>query len=301
MPKTDIQINSTRIGTISLDAQDIYAHGGPEFPVLLIRIDFGISAYQQYGQPPIIKPLTCVSITGEFCSPPQRTVARFQHGESCYASRSDALVLSSQITFSIPIDLQVVERIEQARTGNLLAALKIRPLLAIHSPDGKAVETLCVASVAEIPVTIPKSEWVEKILPGLGYGGLELLEVRINDRAIAQQLPQSIEEIKQARQSLLNGDWEKAVQQCRNAIELIVLSKPLAIPATSKFKDKVDAFINDYLTASDEQGKLLSKQMVLIWEITSQAHHPSPTFKRPDAEFIVRATSALIGYWGRLL
>lgn len=28
------------------DPQDIYAHGGPVFPVLFIRVDFGITPYQ---------------------------------------------------------------------------------------------------------------------------------------------------------------------------------------------------------------------------------------------------------------
>lgn len=149
MPKIDIQLDSSVIGSINLDPQDIYGHGGPDFPVLNIRIDFGITPYQQYGEPGI-KPLTCLSFEGEFCSPPERTVARFQHSDCHYSSRKDTRTFTSQITFNVPLDLRTVDHIEQARNRNLQAAIKLKPLLAMHSPDDKVIETLRYAPVSEI-------------------------------------------------------------------------------------------------------------------------------------------------------
>jgi hypothetical protein len=149
--------------------------------------------------------------------------------------------------------------------------------------------------------TIPKSEWVEKVLPGLGYKGLELLEFRMSDRALAQQLPQSVEEIKQGQQHLLDADWERAAQRCRNAIELLVVARPLSVPITSRFADTINAFVNDHLTTNPEEAKLVAKQMNLPWEVCSPAAHPLPVVSKADAEFIVRTTAALIGYCGKLL
>src|SRR2546421_9362273 len=98
MPKIDIQFDSYVVGNISLDPQDIYAHGGPDFPVLFIRIDFGIMPHQQYGKPGL-KPLTCISFDGELCSPPEQTVTRFHHSDCYYSSRQDTRMYNSQITF----------------------------------------------------------------------------------------------------------------------------------------------------------------------------------------------------------
>jgi hypothetical protein len=49
MPKIDIQLDSSNIGA-SAWTRNIYAQGGPDFPVLYIRTDFGILPFQQYGQ-----------------------------------------------------------------------------------------------------------------------------------------------------------------------------------------------------------------------------------------------------------
>lgn len=299
-PKSIFSSTATTSGSISLDPQDLYAHGGPDFPVLFIRTDFGITPYQQYGQQGI-KPVTCLSFDGEFCSPPERTVARFQYSECHYSSRKDTRTFSSQVTFVVPLELRTVYLIEQTRNGNLQAALKLKALLAMHSPDDKVIETLRYAPLTELRFTIPKSEWIEKVLPGLGYGGLELLEIRMSNRAVAQQLPQAVEEIKQAQQHFLDADWERAVQRCRNAIELIVNARPLSVAVTSRFSDKINAFINDHLMANAEQAKFIGKQMNLLWEVCSPAAHPLPVISKPDADFIVRTTAALIGYCGRLL
>jgi hypothetical protein len=301
MPKIDIQLDSSNIGILGLDPQDIYAQGGPDFPVLYIRTDFGIMPYQQYGQPDGLKPLTCVSITGEFCSPPERRVALFQHWDCQHSSRNDARMYNSQVTFAIPLDSKAIDRIERSRNGNLQAAIRIKPLLAVYSPGDKAIETLRYGYVQDMRFTIPKSEWVEKILPGLGYKGLELMEFPIGEGAVAKEFQQAVEEFTQARQHLLNAEWERAVHRCRNVIELIVSARTSSAAVTSRFSDKINGFINDHLTANAEQAKLIGKQMNMLWEVCSSAAHPLPNVARPDAEFILRTTMSLIVYCGALL
>ncbi len=301
MPRIDVQIDSCNVGVISLDPQDIYAQGGPDFPVLYIRTDFGIAPFQQYGQPDALNPLTCISMTGEFCAPPERVVARFQHAECHHSSRTDTRMYNSQVTFTIPLDLKTIDRIEQSRNGNLQAALRIKPLLAVFPPGDKMIETLRYAAVQEMRFTVPKSEWVEKILPGLGYKGLELLEFPTGEGAVAKEFLSAVEEFKQARQHLLNTEWERAVHRCRNVIELIVGARPSSVAVTSRFSDKINAFISDHLTANADQAKFIAKQMNLLWEVCSSAAHPLPSVSRPDAEFIVRTTMSLIAYCGGLL
>jgi hypothetical protein len=204
------------------------------------------------------------------------------------------------VTFTIPLDLATINRIEKSRNGNLQAAIKVKPLLAVHSPGDKTIETLRYASVQEMRFTIPKSEWVEKILPGLGYKGLELLEFPTGG-AVAKEFQQAVEEFTQARQHLLNAEWERAVHRCRNVIELIVGARASSAAVTSRFSDKINAFINDHLAANAEQAKFIAKQMNLLWEVCSLAAHPLPNVGRPDAEFILRTTMSLVAYCGALL
>jgi len=63
-------------------------------------------------------------------------------------------------------------------------------------------------------------------------------------------LPKAVQEIRQARAYLVNGDCEKAATHCRNTLETILDSRQLQIPATSKFSLKVDTFIEQHLSAN---------------------------------------------------
>lgn len=91
------------------------------------------------------------------------------------------------------------------------------------------------------------------------------------------------------------------MHRCRNVIELIVGARASSVAVTSRFSDKVNAFINDHLNANGEQAKFIAKEMNMLWEVCSSAAHPLPNVSRPDAEFILRTTMSLITYCGALL
>jgi hypothetical protein len=197
-----------------------------------------------------------------------------------------------------------IERIEQSREGELRASLNLRAFFAVHIAGGIGVERFETARIEPIVFTIPKSQWVEKLLPQLGYGRLELIEVRISNGIRAEGLPKAVQEVREARAYLANGDWEKAIAHCRNALEAILDSRPLQLTGVPKFSVKVNTFIHEHLASlGEKQSKLLAEEMNLLWEVCSKAAHPSPPdyFKRADADFIVRNTTAILEYVSRLL
>ncbi len=306
MPKTNINLNSTIVGQLSFEMQYIHATGGPDFPKLGFLLDLSLSAYRNMAKAgqPIIHPVTCLFLSGEFSSPRDRTVAEFRDDIGLYAPDM-SYPRSTQVRLQIPLDLIKIGRIERSRTGDLSAALTFRALLAIHSQSGE-VQRFEIGRVETIAFDIPKSQWVEKILPGLGYGGLELLEVRIDSSIRPEGLPQSVQELRQAQKYLNEGEWEKAVAHCRNAVEAIPESRNLQLPAGhTALAVKIDTFVNEHLGSKlgDKQAKLVADELKLVWEVGSKAVHPTAPdyFKRADAEFIVRNTMALVEYMGKLL
>jgi hypothetical protein len=156
---------------------------------------------------------------------------------------------------------------------------------------------------AEVTFAIPRSQWTDNLLPALGYGGLEVLEIRYGSGVIAQQLPKCVHEIQEAKKCLMNGEWEKSAVHCRKSIEVFLDSRPISPPATMKSRERVSTFINDNLKVNDAQAKLLAGQMQQIWEVTSPAAHSSPahSFTRADSEFVLRLTMILVEYFSRLL
>jgi hypothetical protein len=298
----DISISpsSETIGTVQVVQLWSLAYCEP--PTLNMRAEMKMRPLIQRGQQqPTFHPVTLLRVIGEFRSPEQRVVARFQDDLPFFASdpNRDA---TNQVVFEIPLDLLAIDRIEAERNGgDLRVGLKLRLLAALHGANGAV--NFHSGSVSDMNVTIPRSDWVEKYLPALGYGGLEILEIRYGSGVEAKGLRDSVAEIKEAKKYLAEGQWDKAALHCRMAIEQILTSKP-ASATSPHFEQKVNTFINDNLPGIDDtEARMLSEQMKLIWKAASTAVHGNPqhTFKRADAEFVLRMTMAIVEYFGRLL
>lgn len=307
MPKTNIGLQSgtSHIAKMSFETEKIHALGGSElFPKLVFIFDVRLSPWTDISkQTHVVHPVTWLTLCGEFCSPEQRAVAMFRdevnlHADSHYSPET-------QFRLEIPLDFFTVARIEQSRDGDLRAALNFRAMFAIHLSGALGVERFEAARVEPLVFMIPKSHWVDKLLPQLGYGKIELIEVRIPDGIRGQGLPEAVKEMREARSYLLNGDWEKAVAHCRNTLEIILNSRQLQLSPASKFDLKVDTFIEQHLSAKlgGKQSKLLAQEMKLLWEVCSKSVHPSPPeyFSRADAIFIVHNTTDILQYVSGLL
>jgi hypothetical protein len=307
MPKALVGLTSGgQVGKILFDTQNVYATGGPDFPRLGFVLDLHLSPLrtvspgEQTQQP---HPLTWMFLTAELSSPEQRVVSKVRQDVNVYADGSYAL--ETQLRLEVPLDLMTLERIEQARDGNLRAALKIDGFIAVHVPNKSCITRFETTTIEQMIFAVPKSHWVEQLLPQLGYGRLELIEVRISTGALPGGIPKAVAEIRQARAYLNDGDWEKAAAHCRNTLETILDSRPLQLPTGSKFSMRVDTFIQDHLSSNlgGKQSKLLADEMKLLWEVCSKAAHPSPAdyFKREDAVFIIRNTTAILEYISKIL
>jgi hypothetical protein len=289
----------------TVEVSQIWSGGGPDFPVLNIRLDISLRpVIERSQQQPVIQPITLLRAVGEFRSPEQRVVARF-HSDIVLKASNLTYLSTSQEILEIPLDLVTISRIEKERAGgNLRVELRLRLVFALHVGNTLLEAGFYSGRVDGLTFTIPRSQWVDELLPGLGYGGLEILEVRYGIGIFARVLPQSVAEIQEGKKCLSEGQWEKATLHCRKAIEFILDSKPSSLPATVKFSHRLDTFITDNLPSVDDaEAKLIAGQMQLIWEITSPAAHAAPAhaFIRADAEFILRITMAVVEYFSRLL
>jgi len=292
---------SEAIGTVEI--VQIWTTGQSEPPTLNMRAEIKLRPLIDRSQPePTFRPVTLLRAIGEFKSPEYRVVARFQDDILLFAQEKH-FETKAQINFEIPMDVSTIHRIEEERNGtNLRVGLRLRFTLAFHGKDGL---TFHAGGVNDLVFTIPRSQWVDELLPGLRYGGLEILEVRYGSGMAAEGLRKSVAEIKEAKKYLAEGQWDKSALHCRMSIEEILISKSNTSSQTNnRFEQKVNDFLADNLPGLDDaEAKFLSGQMNLLWHITSTALHGGPqhTFKRPDAEFVVRITMAAVEYFSRTL
>jgi hypothetical protein len=68
---------------------------------------------------------------------------------------------------------------------------------------------------------------------------------------------------------------------------------------------RVDDFVSDHLAPrlGQEEARFLADGMKSLWRVCNRPARPAASdgFRRPDAEFIVRYTTAIVEYVGSLL
>ncbi|MBZ5533791.1 MAG: hypothetical protein LAO20_20370 [Acidobacteriia bacterium] len=304
MPEGNIYMSSLsdQLGTMKFELTNINASGGPDFPLLRICTNIALHPWREYTQEGIrLRPISLIRAMGQLHSPEQRVVARFQE-DILLDAYDEKFPRTTQVTFEIPLDLTTLTRIEDDRAGaDLRIQLTFKLLFALHTNNG--LSSFHSGRVDGLNFVIPRSQWVDHLLPGLGYQGLEVLEVRYGAGLIAQALPASVKEIQEAKKCLSGGQFDKSAVHCRKAIETILDSRPSSLGQAAKFRQRVETFIADNLTIDNEEAKLLSGQMQLIWDVASPQLHSGPAhvFKKADADFILRVTMAVIEYFNRLL
>src|SRR5215470_4637918 len=81
MPKGNIVLlpSNAHVGAITFELANIYATGDFHFPSLTIPVEITLTAgVDNQLRPPAVRPISMLHIAGEFSSPQQRVIARFQ-------------------------------------------------------------------------------------------------------------------------------------------------------------------------------------------------------------------------------
>src|SRR5207249_3111590 len=148
----------------------------------------------------------------------------------------------------------------------------------------------------------PRSDWVDKMLPGLGYGKIYLVEVPTPERTIGETIAKAVEEFQQAQQHMLHGDYNKLLNHCRNALERLSNARKYeGNKENPSFADKID-YLLDILPGmpTGERREGLKRMLTYLWKLTSMPEHPSPPhFTRDDAEMVMLITIAILSYMGK--
>ncbi|MFC1716116.1 hypothetical protein ACFL6S_20765 [Candidatus Poribacteria bacterium] len=223
-------------------------------------------------------------------------------------------VRSCRIMIEIPLDFYRLKRIEERRQDNIRFKLSGRALVAEHPSSvpneqqerRRDVEGFTTAQF-EIYFDIPQSRWIGEILPALGYGRFELIEVPIPEEIVPETFHKALQELRKSQRYFIQGDYDKAVAHCRNVVDLIPRTY---LPDNKRpFGPKIQEFLGQYLPSiSGSKQEFIKVLLNSVWGICSDAVHPQPDsispsnyFDRADAEAIRLVTTALIAYVGKLL
>ena len=155
-------------------------------------------------------------------------------------------------------------------------------------------------SMTQQQFVVPKSRWIEDILPGLGWGVSRIVEIPMLRTGVKMQEADDLLEESERKFSL--GDWAGSLTAARKTVEALEPVVKESINAAHTWKDR---------TAADKAADLVAKHK--SWaEATMQyqgavrsilnagAHKPVPgaTLERADAELGLMLALGLRRYVG---
>jgi hypothetical protein len=304
MHKADFSISGWATASgISLDVDGIRGEGGPEFPHLIVPLEFTLRPSEDRGK------IRAFSLLWLQCHLYVNDVRIGIGFSGPIAEYSWPPLSACSVGIEVPLDPYRLEKIEERRRDNVNCRLAGSGLVAEHPPVPKAGPNeqqeyrKDVANFTRgtfyINFTVPRSHWADKILPSLGYGKVELIEIPIPEKIIPDIFKNALDQLIQGRNYFLQGDYDKAVEHCRNALEPL-RNKDLLASIKALLTDSKYEWVTEVGEATfDWIDKIYKKTR----DITNIPHHPPLIgyFGRFEANAILMVTTALLSYTGKLL
>jgi hypothetical protein len=215
------------------------------------------------------------------------------------------------LNFEFPLDVRRIEAIERQRQGG---SLQFRLDVQIHVDEYgalpahaeskrpaqwglRAVQRLMLQEAFQVPQT----DWVERVLPNVGYGKVHILEFPATPLEACAALDHSFKALKQAEEKHRLGFYDDAAGKCRLAIEPFFDYDPVdpahpdsrKIPVPKKhWETKLGKGTYDWLKST----------LGSIKDASNPPHHsPNEHYSQLDSQMILAITTAVVAYIARTI
>src|SRR5258708_24593518 len=320
MPEIQNQVPfiSATTGKLRIEVEHINGQGGPIYPQLFVPLQVSVTSGEvspRIGRGGILQApedlmqdCSLHRISGVL-SIGSGQVAQFQSPPIRHFSRTSPEV---QVTLAIPLDLQRLQLIEAQRVGDIALRFDCTFEYARYTPVPRTELRPPIDGFeswyVSMTVTVPQSHWV-KVLSGLGYGKIALVEVPTAQHAVGDLIVGVLEELEQAQEAMGQGDYRKVLSQCRKAIERPAEDKKYKGSTKQRPADDPPLIGKTHYLLSTlpgvptgDRGANFARQIKDLWWLTSRPEHPdSPHFTRDDAELTLHHTIADLSYLGKFL
>lgn len=201
--------------------------------------------------------------------------------------------------FEFSLSKSLINKIEEQRKSDAFFELKLDYHLSHYlylqnaGQPNACIFLKAARSTSELKFTIAQSDWVKNFLPNFGYQACEILELPLKSNISPNIFPKATTEFQAGFKYFTNGDYDKAVSQCRIAIEPIKNDLP-KISQRIQSKSESDWY-KKFLEASISY---LETTIGATYSFSSKAHH-NPSighFNRKTAESILLITGGLLNF-----
>jgi hypothetical protein len=291
-----------------IDETQIFGSGGCYYPRLsiLVRIHFN---QIQAGETDY-----CItSLNARLYHPKAGLIAdalpihlqRVQRALSAYAAGNE------QTYLEFPIDARRVAQLETLRDSKDMS-LRLDLTLAVQEhgiiPGDEKTKRPNIWGLkwlrqlfAQVTFTIPRSVWVEHVLPQIGYGVVHIVELPAVPIAACQALQDAFDSLKLAQSLHAQGHYDEAVMKCRIALDKFFDQVPVDL--THKDSRKVPKLKTSWeIRLGEATAKWLNDVMVSIKIAANPtAHSATRHFDQFESQMLQAITTTVIAYAARTL
>lgn len=208
------------------------------------------------------------------------------------------------VYLEFPLDARRTEWIEQLREGSLAGSVRVSIATLVLGQervvrDGQPLPVVfreSVATLGDVPFTVPDTQWREKVLPMLGYGKVIAIELPAVPLESFQGMGHSFKAMAQAQKLFQIGHYDDAVGKCRTALEQFFES--VEVVNGDGDKKKIPMLKKSWETRIGlATYNWLNESLGQIKDAANKPHHsPNDHFDRLGAQMLIMVTAALISY-----
>lgn len=288
------------IATAALDTTAARGAGGAGYPRLIFRLDWKLSAMKDSNADYLILSAGAQLFNGQDYD----KIADAITSPVCFALNSTGGEHSGELEF--PLDKYRVELLEQRRDGgDMNLRMNMQILLArfgdrmqFGKPETKLPLTLSFDTryQSSINLLVPQSVWIKNVLPGLGYGIINVLEFPAVTLTACNELQHSYSALQRAHTKFTAGEYDEAIWQCRTAVdplreELQKIKDGSPNSLSADWAEKIGSATVDWLLTFFGKTHGIAN---------TPTHSPNTGhFSRLDAQMILSFTTAVVAYVAR--
>lgn len=291
-----------------IDETQVFGSGGGYYPRLSILLRVHFSSISTPGSDYYVTGLDARLYhpnTGLVADALPVRLQRIQRPLPGYAAANE------QTYLEFPMDARRVAQLETLRDGKDLS-LRLDLMLAVQEhgiiagdektkrPNIWGLKWL-QQLVTQVNFTVPRSVWIERVLPQIGHGVIHIVELPAVPIAACSAMQNSYEALRQAQSLHHQGLYDLAVTKCRIALEPFFDYIP--VDPTHKDSRKIPKLKKSWETKLGEATFIwLNTALVAIKDAANPtAHSPHAHFDQFESQMLQSITTAVIAYAARTL